>query len=137
MKIEGSLLRPVVDISGDLDLCARPKVSGKVAIPELDVAVTAIPINLTTKIQIFGITILKALTSGSLGGFGGTVSTPPDKPLTLDVDGCLQAVARLNPKNLQLPVCCEGYKEPVCCCCEVHKAHQYCVPQCKCQAAAS
>ncbi|HEX3481518.1 MAG TPA: hypothetical protein VHT91_41185 [Kofleriaceae bacterium] len=53
-------------------------------------------------------------------------------PIEMNVDGCIKGVARLNPENLQLPGCCEGYKEPVCCPCHVHKDHRYCDKHCAC-----
>jgi hypothetical protein len=170
MKIEASLLRPVVDISADIDFCVDPHLHAAVNIPPLKVdvspipfdltgglkpqlhlAVSSIPISLTNKVFIFGVQVATISSSGSLGGFSadltgsigfnmngslGEISATAQlqDPITMNLDGCLQGVARLNPENLQTPDCCEGYREPVCCSCHVHKDHRFCEKTCGCHA---
>lgn len=68
--------------------------------------------------------------NGTLGGF--TAHAQMREPVTMAIDGCLKGLARLNPDNLQIPKCCEGYREPVCCSCHVHKDHGYCDKSCGC-----
>jgi hypothetical protein len=166
MKIQASLLRPVVDITADVDFCVNPHLSAAVNIPPLQIdvskvpfnlagglnvpklAVSQIPIQLTTFGFIFGLPI--AITSvGHMGGFSAQLAGPIGlnmsgslggitataqlrEPIAMNLDGCLQGVARLNPENLQIPDCCEGYREPLCCSCHIHKDHKYCEKTCGC-----
>jgi hypothetical protein len=120
--------------------------AGELNVPKLDVS--QIPLQLTTFGFIFGLPI--AITSvGHLGGFsaqlagpiafnmsgslGGIAATAQLRdPITMSLGGCLQGVARLNPENLQIPDCCEGYREPLCCTCHIHKDHKYCEKTCGC-----
>ncbi|HZF13681.1 MAG TPA: hypothetical protein VFE33_33225 [Thermoanaerobaculia bacterium] len=167
MKIEASLLRPVVDITADVDFCVNPHLNAVVNIPPLQIdvlkipfdlagglnvpqlIVPPIPIHLTNSVVIFGLQIATINSNGSIGGFsahlagpigltmngslGGITATAQlREPIAMNLDGCLQGVARLNPKNLQTPDCCEGYREPLCCSCHVHKDHKYCEKTCGC-----
>jgi len=153
MKLEASLLRPFIDITGNADFCVTP--NAKVSIQELDVkvpplnmhadiTVPQIPIYASIDTWVLGLHTVTAIVNGTFGGFtvsvtGGTdeitivTHTPPKLPIT--IDGCLQGVTRLNPKRLQLPSgdCCKGYAVPEPCSCEVHKSHAYCSPECKCE----
>jgi hypothetical protein len=166
MKIQASLLRPVVDITADIDFCVNPHLNAAVNIPPLqidvskvpfnlhgqldvpDLTVSSIPIQLATYFTIFGLSFT-VHSNGSLGGFSTHLANPIAlglsgslgginatvqlrEPITMNLDGCLQGVARLNPENLQIPNCCEGYREPLCCSCHVHKDHRYCEKTCGC-----
>src|SRR5438105_582655 len=94
MKIEASLLRPVVDITADVDFCVDPHLNAVVNIPPLQIDVSKVPLNLTgglniqqlqlgvspipiqltTSVAIFGLSIPIATSNGSIGGFSAQLA---------------------------------------------------------------
>lgn len=210
MKISGSLLRPIVDITADGDCCIDAKgeasvqvppikaevskipvgIEGAVTVPEIAVNVDPVPVSMTATVEpipvvfdipaisgaatiesiVFGIHVgtfnvtanmnpftmkghvgpigmgaggtlggingaaqvkepIAIKANGSMGGF--TADARLEKPITMSLDACVKGAARLNPENLQVPRCCEGYK-PVACSCHIHKDHAYCDERCRC-----
>jgi hypothetical protein len=146
MKLEASLLRPIIDIIGNADFCTELNLDSKITIPKLDVNVdleiSKIPVNLTVKYWIglfnwFGWYENWLLLSGSIGEIGLkgpiTISTG-DKPIDMTLGGCMTGIARINPlKPIAPRPCCDDYQVPVSCQCEVHRDHNYCDPNCKCK----
>lgn len=143
MKLEASLLRPIIDIVGNADFCTELNLKSKIKIPELTTTLPGIaPIHVDIKIQtnsvLFGwVDWLKI--QGDIGPINPsgplTISTPPNKDIELNIEhGCISGVARVNPKKLLVPPCCleKGFKVSVDCGCEVHKDHNYCDSKCKC-----
>ena len=52
MKIQASLLRPVVDITADVDFCMDPHLKATVNIPPLQIDVSKVPFNLAGGLNV-------------------------------------------------------------------------------------
>lgn len=114
MKIEASLLRPFFDITGEIDGCVQANLTGTLEVPEIKAHVPSIPVDLAVKVKVFGIPMVKAKISGSVGGTVVTVSF--QKPVAFAADACVKGIARINPKKPVIADCCEEYRVEPCKC---------------------